>query len=169
MSRQAENGLQTVLDGLAFASEGAVVAGFVALAALPRLAEVLADDAGRLDCRVTGSRDCDGRCWLALDVSGTLGLVCQRCLKKLVFPVGIQTRLLLVPPGQAWPDEELAEDGFDAVAAEKEMALLSLIEDEVLLALPIAPMHETCATPMPVVEEHEPSPFAVLAKLKKGV
>jgi uncharacterized protein len=118
---------------------------------------------------VTGSRDGDGKCWLVLEVSGTLGLVCQRCLKRLAFPVEIRTRLLLVPPGQAWPDEELAEDGFDAVAAEKEMVLLSLIEEEVLLALPIAPMHETCATPVPVADEHEPSPFAVLAKLKKGV
>lgn len=169
MSRQAENGLPTVLDGVAFANGGAVAVGVVAVAALPRLAEGLADDSGRLDCRVTGSRDGDGNCWLALAVSGTLGLVCQRCLKRLAFPVEIRTRLLLVLPGQAWPDEELAEDGFDAVAAEKEMALLSLIEDEVLLALPFAPMHEHCATPMQVVEEHEPSPFAVLAELKKGV
>jgi len=169
MSRQAENGLPTVLDGLAFANEGAVAAGVVAVAALPRLAEGLADDTGCLDCRVTGSRDGDGRCWLTLEVSGTLGLVCQRCLKRLAFPVEIRNRLLLVPPGQAWPDEELAEDGFDAVAAEMEMALLSLIEEEVLLALPIAPMHETCATPVPVADEHESSPFAVLAKLKKGV
>jgi uncharacterized protein len=169
MSRQAENGLPAVVDGLAFASDGAAVSGFVAVAALPRLSEGLADDQGRLDCRVTGARDGDGKCWLSLAVSGTLGLVCQRCLRKLAFPVEIRTRLLLVPPGEAWPDEELAEDGFDAIAAEKEMALLSLIEDEVLLALPIAPMHDSCATPMPVAEEHEPSPFAVLAKLKKGV
>lgn len=169
MSRQAENGLQAVLDTLAFANEGNVVTEVVAVAALPRLIEELADNVGRLDCQVTGSRDGGGKYWLALEVSGTLGLVCQRCLKRLAFPVDIRTRLLLVPPGQAWPDEELAEDGFDAIAAEKEMALLSLIEDEVLLALPIAPTHEVCAAPVPVLEEHEPSPFAVLAQLKKGV
>jgi uncharacterized protein len=169
MSRQAENGLQTVLDGLAFANDGKAVAGSVAVAALPRLVEGLADDGGSLEYQVTGHQDVDGKCWLVLEVSGTLGLVCQRCLKRLAFPVGIQARLLLVPPGQAWPDDELAEDGFDAVAAEKDMALLSLIEEEVLLALPIAPMHESCAMPVSVVDEHEPSPFAALAKLKKGV
>jgi uncharacterized protein len=168
MSHQAENGLPTVFDGLSFANEGAVMAGVVAVAALPRLAEGIADE-GCLDCRVTGSRDGDGKSWLLVEVAGTLDLVCQRCLKRLVFPVEIQTRLLLVPPGQALPEDELAEDGFDAIAVEKDMALLSLIEDEVLLALPFAPMHETCATPAPVVEEHESSPFAVLAKLKKGV
>lgn len=168
MSHQAENGLPTVFDGLSFANEGAVMAGVVTVAALPRLAEGVADD-GHLDYRVTGSRDRDGKCWLALEVSGSLDLVCQRCLKRLAFPVEIRTRLLLVPPGQPLPDDELAEDGFDAISAEKEMALLSLIEDEVLLALPFAPMHETCATPAPVVDEYELSPFAVLAKLKKGV
>jgi uncharacterized protein len=169
MSHQAENGLPAVFDGLAFASEGATLAGVVAVAALPRLAEGVVDDKTSLDCRVTGSRDGDGKCWLVVEVSGTLDLVCKRCLKKLAFPVEIQTRLLLVPPGQCLPDEELAEDGFDAIAAEKDMALLSLIEDEVLLALPFAPMHEICAMPVPVVDVHESSPFAVLAQLKKGV
>lgn len=169
MSCQAQNALHTVIDGLAFARDGADLAGAVAVADLPRLALELVDGQGQLEWRLSGSRDREGKCWLDLDVSGNLGLVCQRCLGRIEFPVGIQTRLLLVPPGQSWPDEELAEDGFDAVAAEKEMALSSLIEDEVLLALPIAPMHEVCATPMPLENEQEPSPFAALAKLKKGV
>lgn len=169
MSCQAQNALPAVIDGLAFARDGAVLTGAVAVAKLPRLALELVDGQGQLDWQVSGSRDRDGKCWLALDVSGSLGLVCQRCLGRFEFPVGIQTRLLLVPPGQPWPDEELAEDGFDAIAAEKEMALSSLIEDEVLLALPIAPMHGNCATPMPLENEQEPSPFAALAKLKKGV
>ncbi len=169
MSRQAENGLPEVVDGLAFARGGAAVAGLVPVAELPRLADVLASNAGCLHCRVSGSRDGEGNNWLTMEVSGQLGLTCQRCMKGLAFPVEIRARLLLVPPGQTWPDEELAEDGFDAIAAEKEMALLPLIEEEVLLALPIVPKHDACVAPAPVVEEHELSPFAVLAKMKKGV
>lgn len=169
MSCQAQNGLPAVIDGLAFARDGAVLAGTVAVANLPRLVLELVEGQGRLEWQLSGSRDREGKCWLGLEVSGSLGLVCQRCLGRFEFPVDLKTRLLLVPPGQPWPDEELAEDGFDAVAAEKEMALSSLIEDEVLLALPIAPMHEVCATPMPLENEQEPSPFAALAKLKKGV
>jgi uncharacterized protein len=169
MSRQAEIGLPKVFDGLAFAREEASVAGSAAVADLPRLAEVLADDQGRLDCRLSGSRDGEGKSWLMLEVSGSLDLVCQRCLQRLVFPVDIQARLLLVQPGQPWPDEELVDDGYDAVAADREMVPLSLVEDEVLLALPVAPMHDVCTTPALEVEEHEPSPFAALAKLKKGV
>lgn len=169
MSRQAETVLPEALDGLAFAGEGGLVAGRVPVMALSRLADILADADGQLDCRLGGEREPDGKQWLTVEISGRLNLLCQRCLATLVFPVAVRNRLLLVPPGASWPDEELAEDGFDAIAAEKEMAVLPLIEEEVLLALPIAPRHETCEAPAPVVEEHEPSPFAALARLKKGV
>jgi uncharacterized protein len=170
MSRQVEVGLPKVIDSLAFAKAGDTVSGYFELASMPRLAEVLAEQQGRLACLVSGSRDADGNSWMKLEVSGCLDLVCQRCLKRIAFPVDVRSRLLLVPNGQSWPDEELAEDGYDAVAAEKEMELSSLIEDEVLLALPIAPMHGECEASIPLIEEElEPSPFAVLAKLKKGV
>lgn len=63
----------------------------------------------------------------------------------------------------------MAADGFDAIVAEVDMALLPLIEEEVLLALPLAPRHEACAAPTTAPDECEPSPFAVLAEFKKGV
>jgi uncharacterized protein len=169
MSHQAEKGFPEVIDALAFAREGAAVVGMVEVAALTRLMEVLADNGGHLRCKVAGYRDGEGNSWLTLGISGSVTLVCQRCLATLPFPVDVATRLMLVGPGQPWPDEELVDDGYDAVAAEKEMSLLALIEDEVLLALPIAPMHDTCSAPMSLDEEFEPSPFSVLAKFKKGV
>ena len=169
MSSQIEVGLPKVIDSLAFARAGSTAVGFIELATMPRLAESIADQQGRLTCRVSGSRDAEGKSWVTLEVSGSLALVCQRCLKNVAFPVDVRSRLLLVPAGQPWPDEELAEDGYDAVAAENEMGLSSLIEDELLLVLPIAPMHDICEAPMPLIEELDPSPFAVLAKLKKGV
>ena len=49
------------------------------------------------------------------------------------------------------------------------MVLLPMIEEEVLLALPIAPMHESCEAPVATTDEQAPSPFAALAKLKKGI
>lgn len=169
MFRQAENELPAVLDGLAFAGEGGVIAGLVPIPAMPRLAEMLASPEGRLECRIEGQRDGEGKSWLKLGISGEVSLVCQRCLSALAWPLRLESRLLLVAPGQAWPEDELVEDSFDAIPAEKEMALLPLIEEEVLLALPIAPRHETCGPSAPVVVENEPSPFAALAKLKKGV
>jgi uncharacterized protein len=169
MSRQVDVGLPKVIDSLAFAKAGSTVAGFIELASLSRLTERLAKVEGRLTCRVSGTRDAEGKNWLAVEMAGSLALICQRCLKGVDFPIDIRSRLLLVPAGQSWPEEELTDDGYDAVAAEDEMELLSLVEDELLLALPISPMHDVCEMPTPIVEELEPSPFAELAKLKKGV
>ncbi len=158
-----------VVDGLEFARDGRRLAGRVSVGSLPRLIDVLADSSGEIAWEVCGERDREGKSFLVLRLAGEVGLRCQRCLDKVAEALSIESRLLLVPPGQPWPDEELTEDGFDAVEAGKEMALLPMIEEEVLLALPIAPMHESCEPPAPATEEQAPSPFAVLAKLKKGV
>jgi uncharacterized protein len=80
--------------------------------------------------------------------------------------VEIDSKLMLVAPGEEWPDEELEDDGTDAIEASRELAVLALVEDEVLLALPVAPRHEVCALPAAVETQSRPSPFAVLAKLK---
>jgi uncharacterized protein len=158
-----------VVDGLEFARHGRRLAGRIALASLPRLADALVDRAGEIACEVFGELDREGKAFLEIRLDGDVGLRCQRCLETLVVPLRIVSRLLLVPPGRQWPDEELAEDGYDAVAAGREMALLPMIEEEVLLALPIAPMHASCEPPVAASDEQAPSPFAALAKLRKGV
>lgn len=173
MSRQVPRGNEAlagvVLDGLEFAREGRRLVGSVPIASMPRLADVLTETDGAIDCEVFGEQDREGKAFLVLRLAGDIGLQCQRCLETVVESLSVVSRLLLVAPGQAWPDEELAEDGFDAIEAGKEMALLPMIEEEVLLALPIAPMHDPCDALAPTSEEQAPSPFAVLVKLKKGV
>lgn len=157
---------QAVVDSLEFARVGEVLAGSVAIADLARVADVLADGAGLLQCELRGGRDGEGKPFLDLRIVGSLHLRCQRCLSALPFALDIDSRLMLVAPGDTWPDEELADDGPDAIEASREQAVLPLIEDEILLALPVAPRHEDCRPPMAVDNEHRPSPFAALAKLK---
>jgi uncharacterized protein len=159
----------TVINSLAFARDGMRLAGRIPIVELSRLADALVGTDGVVDYQLVGQLDREGKAYLLLDLVGNLNLRCQRCLEPVVIPLKVAGRFLLVPPGQSWPDEELADDGFDAITAEKEMALLALIEDEVLLALPIVPTHDVCNAPMLIVEEDEPSPFAVLGKLRKGV
>ncbi|MCE9571252.1 MAG: YceD family protein [Rhodocyclales bacterium] len=156
----------TVLDSLEFARSGGVLERIVRLDELPRLADLLITTDGFLSLRLTGWRDND-KSWLQLDVAGELVLCCQRCLDGVRFPLEIRSRLRLMAPGEEWPDDDLVDDSADAVEAEKELAVLSLMEDEVLLALPIAPMHEKCDPPSADAGKHGPSPFASLAALKK--
>ena len=156
---------QAVIASLEFAREGGVIAGSVPVAKLERLADALFDRSGSLECELRGGRDGEGKPFLDLRVVGSVNLLCQRCLSSLSYPLDIESRLLLVAPGAEWPDDELEDDGPDAIEASVAQAVLPLVEDEVLLALPIAPRHEDCQPPI-AAEEHRPSPFAVLAKLK---
>lgn len=170
MSRQeAKN--SAVIDSLEFAREGGQMAGALPVVALERLTEELADGTGALAWRVTGERDGEGKSWLRLSVQGNLNLRCQRCLGSVAFRLDILSRLLLVPPGGRWPEDlqdgGLADDQSDAIEAVTELALIPLIEEEVLLALPIVPRHDGCKPPAAVVAEQEPSPFAALAKIRK--
>lgn len=160
---------ETVVDSMQFAREAGVLAGSVPVAQLGRLADLLADASGALVCELRGGRDGEGKSYLDLKVGGSVNLRCQRCLGALPFAVAIDSRLMLVASEEDWTDEELAEDGPDAIEASRELAVLPLVEDEILLALPIAPRHENCRPPGETGEaetEHRPSPFAALAKLK---
>lgn len=163
-----------VIDTLEFAREGRSVSGTVAVSALPRLLELLGESAlclHMLDCTLTGRQGRDGN-WLRLQVAGQFDLSCQRCLGPLPFVVALDTELQVIAPGQPWPDEELEDGttrlGADAIAADPALVVTDLIEEEVLLALPIAPKHENdCVPPVRSDEQQSASPFAVLAQMKK--
>ena len=158
-----------VFDSLAFARETGVLEGQLAVAALGRLSDLLADQGGSLSCRLRGGRNEQGRLFLHLEASGELHLTCQRCLQALPWVLRLDSRMLLVPPGGRWPDEELADDSADAIEALAEQSLADLVEEEVLLALPLAPRHEYCALPGGTDKESAAglaSPFAALRRVK---
>lgn len=160
--------MQMVIDGPEFARRGNLASGRVTVATLSRLADYLANDEGVLDCEVQGGRSEDGNDApeLRLTISGELQLRCQRCLQALRFPLQLDKHLRLVVPGREWPEEDVENDDFDAIEASREMVVGELIEDEVLLVLPISPRHEQCAPPTMKDTQHDASPFSVLRKLK---
>jgi uncharacterized protein len=70
---------------------------------------------------------------------------------------------------------ELDNDSEDDVLAlTRSLDLVELIEDELLLALPLVPRHETCPQPLlagepeALADDEPPHPFAALAALKRG-
>lgn len=77
---------------------------------------------------------------LRIAVAGNLNLRCQRCLRPVAWPLELTTRLtVLDDEGQAG---RLAEP-FDSIVMEDgALTLDAVIEDEILAALPMAPMHE---------------------------
>ncbi|MFA6313697.1 MAG: YceD family protein [Sterolibacterium sp.] len=157
----------TFINSLEFAREKRRSAGSFPVFSLSRLADMLVEDGSSLSWQVTGECDADLKPYLLIEVAGELQLKCQRCLQALAYRLKINSCLQLVPEGAAWPDEDLEDDRIDPIAASDNQSVLALVEDEVLLALPIAPRHQSCELPAYDDGSTLASPFAKLAKLKK--
>jgi uncharacterized protein len=157
---------RAVIDSLEFARSGAESRGEVQVGALERLADGLYDSTGILNFVLRGQMDDRERPGLQLAVTGTLNLRCQRCLGKLVYPVAVESRLLLLDGASGSGDVEI--DDLDAVAADRELDVWALVEDEVLLAQPMASRHEAgeCQAAVATGRDGATSPFAVLAEMK---
>jgi uncharacterized protein len=163
------------IDSLDFAANRREISGEIAIAELPRLQDVLETSQGVLQYTVQGGVDKQGIHFLDVGVAGQCRLRCQRCLEGFDFPVRLDTRLLL--RDQASLDEldsdaaGAAEEEFDSILADQHLNVLDLLEDEILLSLPIAPKHAlgTCqATDGKNLQGIVKNPFAVLAELKRN-
>jgi uncharacterized protein len=160
-----------VIDALEFARSAQESSGSVRVSALQRLEDLLYDSAGSLSYDLRGGRDDRNRPLLALKVSGGLHLQCQRCLGLLDYPLEVVNTLLVVPAG-AKPEDDLEDpDAPDTIEANEELDVVALVEDEVLLALPLAPRHPEgeCASRFATQsrEGAESSAFQKLAALKR--
>jgi uncharacterized protein len=117
------------------------------------------------------ARDGTPEIWLHLRASTTIALECRRCLEPVEVPLQVDTRLRFVR-GEDAAAELDAESEYDVLPLTRSLDLQTLIEDELLLALPVLPAHEVCPHPLPAVfgepdVEAPSSPFAALADLKR--
>lgn len=151
------------IDGLAFARDAALLGGRLGIESLPRLAQS-GCSASILDFVLTGEINERGKPGLKLAVRGSVRLQCQRCLGSLDVPVQVEAHLEF-----AASEAEImaAEDDIERVVAGREMSVAALVEDEVLLALPMAPKHGQCGAAVELGANARPSAFEALAALKK--
>lgn len=113
--------------------------------------------------------------WLSLQAEVVLPLTCQRCLGPVDVKVVFDRDFRFVASEElaAVEDEESEED---VLVLSRNFNLAELVEDELLMALPVAPKHEVCPQPVKMqvadadfgeMEEEKPNPFAILGQLKK--
>ena len=159
----------TIVDVFAFCRLGEQRAGMTPVAGFARLAAEAAKPEGEIRWSFQGGRHPRGYPQLNMAVEGEVSVVCQRCL--LPFSYGFDTQSVLVlASDEAEADateESLDDDSVDVIVGSTALDLLQLVEDEVLLSIPLSPRHPQCpeggAVPAP---EKPDSPFAVLNKLK---
>ena len=153
-----------VIDGLAFARSAGVLKGRLGMDSLPRLAQSGCSGAA-LDFILSGEINERGKPGLRLAVTGSVRLECQRCLGEVEWPLRIETQLELAV---AEAEMLAADDDIDRVVAGHDMNVAVLVEDEVILALPMVPKHERCQAAAGADGDSKPSAFQALAALKKG-
>lgn len=150
--------------------------GELPLAAMPRLREALADGEGVARYEMEFGRDGFGTAFLDLRVQAPLTLVCQRTLEPFVLPVSLHSRLGLIRAERE--EAALPADSEPLlVGADGRLDPVEVIEDELLLALPLIPVNPD--SDLPVEATHHPAaeatsaagntdnPFAVLRGLKQ--
>ena len=151
------------IDGLAFARCAGVLKGRLGMESLPRLAQS-GCSGSVLDFVLTGEINGRGKPGFRLAVEGSVRLECQRCLGNVEWPLRLEARLELAS-GEA--EIMAADDDIERVVAGRDMNVATLVEDEVILALPMAPKHEQCNSAAGAQRGAEPSAFQALAELKK--
>lgn len=152
-----------VIDGLQFARDASRVRGTLGPAQLPRLAE-MRWSVDEIAFDIQGGLSRQGKSCLRIQAVGHVELVCQRCLGPLALEVSVDVELELC---ESLSEIEQADDDVDRVLATRSMSVAQLVEDELILCLPIAPKHEDCAAASPVESGKRDSPFDVLAQWKK--
>lgn len=172
----------------AFAREGVLLSETIPLLNMERLAQdahapkpdLVVSWQARAELRPGAGTDED--VWLHLAATASVPLVCQRCMGTVAVPLLVNQWYRFVA------NEEIAmaqddESEEDLLVMEPQFNLLAVLEDELLMALPLVPMHDECPV-APVMQAGEdtlssvrseeevpsgekPHPFAVLAQLKK--
>ena len=158
---------QPVIDGLEFARTGSKLQGTWPIADFPRLRDLLYADAGMLRYELQGVPQEQGHPALGLHISGALQLICQRCLGALEFPLQLAVSLQLAASQAEVDAAPVDAEGPERIVAGREMPVQDLIEDELLLAMPIAPRHEGCNGKAANAAREMQSPFAGLRRILK--
>lgn len=161
-----------VINNIEFAQRALATHGTIPVLQFSRLADLLNERSGQVTWKLHGGVDMGGSAYLQLQAEATLALTCQRCLQAMVYPLAVGARYLLVWHETELPASEEEGDDENYLLFQAEMDVLELIEDELLLAIPMAPKHEdvrcaeTGGTGIKLDEYRKPNPFAGLAALK---
>jgi uncharacterized protein len=157
-----------VIEPARFAREQSHVTGVLALTQLPRLAEVLFDHEGGVRYSVEGYTTAKGQPALHISLVADLGACCQRCLERLPLHLDVERDIVLLAGVRALDQADDDDDDTDAIPHAATLDLLDLIEEEVVLSLPMVPRHpdDGCSAQSAAEPGKPDSPFSVLAGLK---
>ncbi len=160
---------QHLIDPESLTPKGTVFEGVLRPGELENLAEELASPEGELRYRVVARLDTTRRRIVSCIIEGFVFLTCQKTFEDFRHEVAIDDRLVLVDSEEELPPFEEEGDGEDFVVATEPIDVRDLVEEAVILALPMVP-RKPGLEPEPEGDggkPDRPSPFAALAGLKR--
>jgi len=158
------------IDPVRLAEARRTLQGELPVAAMTRLVDLLTDDRGTVHVDVQCGVDPEGIRYLRGSLSGEVGMQCQRCLENFRQPLKSEFALGVVAHESV--AERLPEHYEPLVAGEEPVFLRDIVEDELILSLPIVPKHPEGQCPAgkggddDLAEAPRQNPFAALKSLK---
>lgn len=166
--------LPTRIDPIVMAAETRVLEGLLPLAGMPRVRAIVEQPLDRVKLRLRGAVDEAGRSLLLGHVHTQVSMQCQRCLQAVAVQIDAGFTLAVVRSEQ---EAALLPDHYEPLLlpSGEDVSLAELIEDEVLLNLPIVARHDVneCGADTQIASEDADGkaaadvyqPFAGLADL----
>lgn len=159
------------LNLLRLAKAGERLEGLLNLDMMQRVASLVKRHDGDVSYCLSFELDAEGRINISIEIAAKLEMTCQRCLQPMRVAIARETELAAVKDKSAL--QGLSPKYEPLLLSEQvQVSLLDLLEDELILAIPLAPLHDPadCSASEDLERiraEGKPSPFAELAKLKK--
>lgn len=157
------------------AREHLAVAADVPVSDFPRLADLLTSSKGVVRVTLKASMSADRRPATTIGLVAALEQSCQRCLQPVTVIIDHEHTVEWVADEaelarlDALDDESVDPDReFMPMPVPPRVQTMVLVEDELILSLPIVPRHEVCALPEAAPDQAEDHPFAALAQLKSA-
>lgn len=159
------------IDPFRLAEQGVTLKGVAPFASMSRLKPNITSDDAVASVQVEFGTDEQGVCFINGHVDAVLMLECQRCMEPFKYAIIADFALGVVRTLEE--AKQLPEQYDPALVQEGQLALRELIEDELILNLPIIPKHEPelCHLALPLRDSgweqgEEKNPFRVLELLK---
>lgn len=158
------------IDPIRLADRGAHLKGTFALESMSRLSAMLFQAQGNVSVDLVFGIDAQGMRFIQGTTSAVVELVCQRCLQPYAYTLTGKVHLSPVKDDEA--AALLPEDYEPIILSEtSEVALDELVEDELILNVPLVAMHEPSACSVKMISDKpeiaKPNAFEVLKSLKK--
>ena len=173
--------IPVTLDVKKAAIHGTRYEGYIVFAQLKRLTQLCVSGLGDVDVVIETGFDPQGLCFLKGQAKATVTVICQRCNENMIIDLTADFAFSPVSANYVEDEEEPFPERYDPIVVNEfgEVNLTEMIEDELILDIPLIAKHDEQDCPAAKMQmtwgeideqvvEQKPNPFAVLKELKRN-